>query len=168
MTTRQRIKTIWIVSAAVNGIAVLALAAGLLTDVSVDATESVPYVRPGQAARTTTDTNSDKGLPELAQLQRAASFDLRRPLIDPAKPQTAARTPARRTMSASLIGTVHEPGHSMAMFQTSDGIKFASEGETIPDRSGPVTVTTIGTKAVTVRFANQTRSLPLPLPPDAK
>ena len=60
---------------------------------------------------------------QLAELQQLCSLDLRKPLFEGPKALQAASAPPlpQSTMTVRLVGMVDEPGHSMAMFQKSDG-----------------------------------------------
>jgi hypothetical protein len=106
----------------------------------------------------------------LDELQRLSAVDLRAPLFDPppALPAPAAEVPVahRSTMTLRLVGTIVEPGHSMAMFQKPDGsIALCAQGQSIDEAAATVTVTHVSHHRVTVQFAGQSIELDLPEAP---
>jgi hypothetical protein len=152
--------------------AAIVLAGGLTMPVRVDAPQRQPG---GLAARSTASTatsrraggGDDEGR-QLAELQRLCSLDLRKPLFgSPAASQAApAPQPQQPTMTLRLVGLVNEPGHSMAMFQKTDGsIVFCAQGESVVDAGVPVTVIRIDPPKVTVQRAGTSLELALPPPP---
>jgi len=169
MNVRQR-KRLFILSAAVlalGGVAVLYV--GWATPVRVE-----PPEHGGATTRTPTSSNeatvddvADASRLSLDELQQLCATDLRPPLFDP-PPPTDTRTvaaPRPAPMTVRLIGTVFEPGHSMAMFQKRDGgIELCAEGERVDDAGGEVVVTRIDRQVVTVVYAGRTRQLEVPPP----
>jgi len=102
-----------------------------------------------------TQSNAQAG-PALNQLQSLASLPLRRPLRDPDKPQAAQKMPLR----ARLVGTVNEPGRSLAIFKLASGEhRFVPVDAQFDDPAGKVTVKQIDEQKVTVEYAGETQQL---------
>ncbi len=97
----------------------------------------------------------------LADLQRVCGVDLRRPLGEaPPAAGAASGAPAASPMTLRLVGTVNEPGHSVAMFQKPDGaMELCGLGQSIDDAGGAVTVTRIEAQKVTVQYGSQVLEL---------
>ena len=171
MTMRQR-KRLLIGAAGVVGLASVAVLAGGLA-LPVAAPVSVP---PPPIAATGTDaggspvgTDADAARRLAAGLEHVSRLDLRRPLYDPVTPPTTqAPDPAsaarpKSPMTARLVGTVIEPGHSVAFFQMADGmVRLCREGGTLDDSGGPITVKRIDGPRVTVEYAGSMHELTLP------
>ncbi len=128
-------------------------------DSPADAT--APATRPGR--------QEDRGgAPSLADLKRLAAIDLRRPLFDePTAGEASEQAPAPPApLPVSLIGIADEPGHSMAIFQTSKGgIKVCAEGQSVEADGVTVKVLEIDRGTVTVLHAGAPRELSLPPQP---
>ena len=180
MNVRQR-KNLIAASAALVALAGAAvLAAGLVLPVTISPSDSHTLARTagGKAASTqaiASDT-ADSSQQWREDLLRLCQVDLRRdlfevptvaaPAIDPATtPSTAAQA---SSLSIRLIGTIIEPGHSMALFQKATGIvELASQGDTFDDGGVAVTVVTVEPLKVTVRRAGVSIELVIPPPAPA-
>lgn len=166
MNPRQK-KRLLIVGAAVLGVvAVVIVGVGLSLPVRVDVDDSGVHVKVVSA--TSQDTKPQEvqaaGL-TLAQLQRLGAMPLRRPLYDAKQPvaTNVRQQPVAKPMTLRLVGTINEPGHSMAMFQKSDGsIELCALNQSIDDAGGAVTVTHIEPNQVTVKYGGQSRDLEIP------
>jgi hypothetical protein len=93
---------------------------------------------------------------------------LRRPLVDPPKPQTvisAANTVAQQPQSlpnVRLLGIALEAGHSMAFFAMPQGvIELRGIGETLGDSPGGPQVASIEDQKVVIRFQGRQINMPL-------
>jgi len=176
MHMRQRKQLVALSAAAVAVVAVAVLLVGLTRPVRVQA---APTQRPTPAPRTAqngqppvaTDVAEVKR-PTLAELQRVSAFDLRRPLYDPPKAASSdepdheevSAQRARQSMQVRLMGTTHEPGHSMALFRKMNSRQeWCKIGESVEDPGGPVKVTAIDMEKVTVEFRGQTFELDVPV-----
>jgi hypothetical protein len=168
MTVHQHKKVIGLAAAlvAVGGLAVLA--AGLSLPLGVETNPPAMHIAGAGAAAAPagapTPNGAEGSTPALAELQRLCAMDLRRPLHDSARPLSRGRSgpkvAPKPTMSVRLIGTVNEPGHSMAMFQKRDGsIALCAEGQSVDDAAAKVTVIRIEHQKVTVRHNGRSREL---------
>jgi len=174
MNVRQRKQVIG-VAAGVTGAAAVAVGAlGVLRPVRVAAPEAAGDLVPATALDAAPDAGAPGDGPTLAELRAVTAVDLRRPLFDPAPTATGgggggpnpAAGPATPRMAARLVGTVHERGHSMAMFQAADGsIVFCRVGEGLDDPAGRLTVTRIEPTRVEIAFDGEQRELELPASP---
>jgi hypothetical protein len=169
MTVRQRKKALAFSAAILGVLALLVLVVGLSLPARIAAREAEPGIDVPGADDAANDAQAEAAAAEasrqaLAELQRLCRADLRRPLYDP--PSAAGPSPGGPTTQAltlSLIGTVIEPGHSMAMFRKpAGGTVFCAVGESVDDAGGPVKVLGVDEDKVTVEFAGRTRELALP------
>jgi hypothetical protein len=169
MTVRGTRRLIGLAAALAGAAAVAILAAGLGLPVEVAVPEPAPGA--GVAAAGAPDggkadaARAARGRPPLAEFERLAALDLRRPLYDPpAEPRVAAAHPAT-PLTVRLIGTVNEPGHSMAMLRKADGsVAVCALGEGVDAAGGRVTVTGIGHRKATVRYGGRSHELVAPPP----
>ncbi|MFO8014766.1 MAG: hypothetical protein R6X20_15840 [Phycisphaerae bacterium] len=174
MTVRQRKMLIWLLAGALAAPAVAVVVLGLAVPVRVEtaqapATEGAQDEKPS-AKSATADAGDRPQRAALAELLRLCRANLRRPLYDADEPaedaktgKTAARRAARSPLTLRLIGTVNEPGHSMAMFQKKDGsIALCAQGESVDDAGGAVTVTQVEFEKVTVEYGNRSHELIIP------
>jgi hypothetical protein len=161
MTLRQTKRSI-IIAAAITALAALsAVVAGVAWPYDLGLDD--PGADPAPAAPGSSSANSPGGSApalDLAQLQALCAIDLRRPLLDdPTAAQAdqqpvVAAAPPGSALSLRLVGTAHEPGQSIALFQKPDGkIELCALGKTLDDPAGPVKVTHIEHRKVTVEFA---------------
>ncbi len=162
MNVRQRKRAIGLAAAAVGLAAVAVLAAGVAVPLETGPDEpDVPSSEgAGGAARdpAAEQAKAERARAKLAELQRVSGLDVRRPLQDAPVAGGASKVP----MTVRLIGTVDEPGHSMAMFQKKDGtIALCAEGQSVDDAGGAVTVKRIDQQTVTVEYADETIELVL-------
>ena len=170
MSIRQRNRLIYALAAASAGVGVGVLALVLLVpaELSSPASPVTSLPQPGVENREQIDPAPQAISPEL--LQAASAMDLRKPLFDPPPPLTpaqagAASAPTPTMASVRLVGTINEPGHSMAMFQKADGtIQVCATGDSIDDAGGKLTVTRIEGLKVTVQWGGQQRQLILDQP----
>ncbi len=159
------------------GLAVGVVAFGAVAVLALGLTAPVRVA--GDVAEAASDTTKEAGAsvgrpaaddsapahPPLAELVRLSQLDLRRPLYDPPAEETeqAASPKPATTMPVRLVGTVHEPGHSMAIFQKSNGlIEFAGPGQHIEDAGAKVTIVEVGRKTVTVAYGGASHQLTVP------
>lgn len=172
MNVRQRNNVIC-ATAALVGLGGLALLAWGLVDRVEVGSQNDPASRapvPDQAADGPASDDPAPARFEIAELQRLCARDLRRPLFDPA-PKLAEKTAtkkaaAKANLSVKLIGTVSEPGHSMAMLLKSDRtFAWCAEGQSIEDRGIELTVTKVDSDRVTVRYGGKVHELELPPKP---
>jgi hypothetical protein len=109
--------------------------------------------------------------PSLPALRRVCSLDLRRPLYDapPEKTPDVQPPAAKVPLAIRLLGTVQEPGHSMAMVQTSDGmIEVYAEGDRIDDAGSVFMIMKIEAEQVTIDHGGRSHTLTLPKPPEGE
>jgi hypothetical protein len=169
MTVRQRQRAIHLVAGIVglSGLAVFAAALAVPLDPgapgpdvqgAADGAAAAPAEAPAQAT-------PDAAGASLEDLARVCGMDLRRPLYDAPSPPPAAgaAAPPAAPMAVRLVGTIVEPGHSMAVFQKPDGsFELCAQGESVADAGGAVAVTAINQDKVTVQYLGQTQELALP------
>lgn len=164
MNPRQHKQLLW--SAAwvvVLGGLTLVLAGGTL-DVSVheEKPEGLRKLLATLATRPGAGGVPEKSRPDLAELMQVSGKELRRPLADPAA--TAVQNNSALTLQ--LVGTVMEPGHSVAMLRKADGnVEICACGQSVDDVGGPVVVREIGTDFVRVEYAGALRELRIPPEP---
>lgn len=172
MGVRRRKRLIWIGTIVLGLSAVGILIWGFIAPRDV----SVPVTGPAEISQQATGSadsawRNQKSLderPTHAELDPILSLNLRRPLYDPvvSAPQRAATPKPAATASpipVRLIGTIHEPGHSMAMFQKSDGsIEVCPQGQSVKDGQKEVKVITIGRRTVTVEHEGQSQDMAVP------
>jgi len=166
MNPRQKKRWLVAGAAGLGAIAVAIMVAGLSLPVRVDAKAS------DVGAKVVSTTSRDVKPREdqtkrltLAQLQRLGAMPLRRPLYDAKQPvaTNVSQQPVAKPMTLRLVGTINEPGHSMAMFQKSDGsIELCALNQSIDDAGGAVTVTHIEPNKVIVEYNGQSRDLEIP------
>lgn len=145
MNRRKIIPLLWTAAALLGGAAVSAVVLGVM--LPLDGADAViPTPRPTRSIE-----------PDLPPLQAFASvwrMDLQRPLQDVAA--TAA------PLGIKLVGTVDEPGRSMAMIGLRSGsIELKAVGEAIDDPAGPIRIVKIEPSAVTIEHAGTTAVLKL-------
>ncbi len=164
MNVRQRKRLIALAAALVGLAAAGVLVAGFLVPVTVPVHEVAPASDGPDVAP---NPNGDQApardgslpaLPALPTLQRLCGRNLRRPLYDP--PPVARAAAPKPAMTVQFIGTVIEPGQSVAMFRKSDGsIAWCAPGESVEDAGSEVRVTSVEYDKVTVQFAGESREL---------
>ena len=175
MNVRDRKRILGWAAATIALGGIVVLAAGLMTpvQVAVEGADTRPIVSRGTPASAPSERPKASGVAGLAleELQLLCTTDLRKPLFD-APPVPGAQGPAKSAaaaLSVRLLGTVDEPGHSMAILQTSNGsIEVCGEGQKTDDAGGGVTVLRIDHQKVTVMQGGQSHELvvpPLPTPP---
>jgi len=102
-------------------------------------------------------------LPSLQQFQQVWRKPLRRPLFDPPPAATAARTstpPPQAPLRIKLLGTVLEPGQSMAMFAVPPGtITIKRVGEAIGEAPNQAEIMDIQTDRAVLRCQGQTMTV---------
>lgn len=175
MTVRQRKTLIWLLAGALAAPSVAVLVLGGVVPVRVETEQA------GEPAAAADGTPQGQGASAaardapprraaMADLLRLCRTDLRKPLYDADEPaqdpkgrKAAARQAARSALTLRLIGTVNEPGHSMAMFQKKDGsIALCAQGESLDEAGGAVTVTRVEYEKVTVQYGNRSHELVIP------
>ena len=172
MTVRRRKLVLHASAVGVATLAMGVILAGLLAPTRPDVPSVEAVVQPAGAAtrggRATPGSNgSAADAYSLAQLQRVASMPLRQTLFpedepDPVLPNRPVVNTGR-PLSVQLLGTVIEPGKSMAFFKDSDqSVKLIFVGETADTVGGPVTVTDVVPRRVTLEHAGTTRQLAMP------
>lgn len=174
MKVRRRKSVIWLAAALLGAISASVLAWGVGYPVRVGATGAGEAPEPASravASDKAADGSADRDRrPPVEELVRLCEMELRRPLYEPepAERERADAEPgdepkASTSMTVRLIGTINEPGHSMAMFQKKDGsVELCAEGRSIEDGEGEVTVIEIEHQRVTVRHAGRERELVTP------
>lgn len=173
MTVRRRKMLIWLLAGALAAPSVAVVALGLTVPVRVETdqpsmTSGGPSEEPSAKAMAAASRDRQRRA-AMAQLLQLCQRDLRKPLYDSDSPaeaeadRTAARRPGPSSLTLRLIGTVNEPGHSMAMFQKKDGsIALCAQGESVDDAGGPVTVTRVEYEKVSVQCGNRAHELVIP------
>jgi hypothetical protein len=166
MTVQQRKRAIGLVAGLVGlaGLAILAAAVAVPLETGApEPAPQAPAVGPPPDDRGA-DQTPGASRPTLGELARVSAMDLRRPLHDP--PATAAAAPKAASavpMTVRLVGTIVEPGHSMAVFRKADGsFELCAQGESVTDAGGAVTVTGVAPEKVTVEYAGQAQELAVP------
>jgi hypothetical protein len=177
MNVRQRKRMLYL-AAGLCGAGVAAVVTwGLITPVEVTAARpSFQLSSAGQSTQPSDRASArhTPARPSLEQLQRLASMKLRQPLYDPEP--TQAQKQAKQTqpshshqpdaqLTLRLVGTVQEPGHSMAMFQTQDGtIELCAQGHSVENGGDQavVKVTRVEHRKVVVQYNGQSHELSLP------
>ncbi|MCC7409034.1 MAG: hypothetical protein IT442_13270 [Phycisphaeraceae bacterium] len=97
--------------------------------------------------------------PTRESLLALGSLPLRRPLYDTAAVTAAAPTKVVPPLRVKLLGTVIEPGQSVAIVQDSTGkTLFLDVGQTVED----ATIQSIEPDRVTVRYYDEDRELVMP------
>lgn len=174
MTLRQRKTVIWLLAGVLAAAAAAIVVAGLVVPVRVetdDGSSAGGKAKVSSAARVTGKGSSRPQRPALADLLGLCRTDFRRPLYDADElaenPKTgkaaAGKRAVRSPLTLQLIGTVNEPGHSMAVFRKRDGsIALCAQGESIDHAGGPVTVTQVEYEKVTVRYGSRSHELVIP------
>lgn len=172
MNVRQRKRLIWVLAAGLVACSTGLLAWGVAVPVRVVPT--APAVAVSALADSDTQTDSARARrsapsrPSLDALQQLAGSNLREPLYDPPPPSakpTNKREPPEPAprLTLRLVGTIQEAGHSMAMFQKSDGtIKLCAEGDHVKDGKNAVKVTRVAFRTVTVEHGGRSHELALP------
>jgi hypothetical protein len=172
MNLRQRKRIIGLAAALLGLGAVAVLAVGLILPVQIAAT---PAAARAEVARVVpppagppAKSAADAAQALAADLQRLSGRDLRRPLFDsPAEARGTPGSPVRPPLTMQLIGTLNEPGHSMAMLQKADGsVVLCAQGQSVDDAGGKVTVTRIEKQKISVLYADEPQDLvvvPVPL-----
>jgi hypothetical protein len=169
MTVRQRKRVIGLVAGLVGlaGLAVLVGAVAAPLETAAPGPAPQPPAGGPPTDQRGADQTPDASRPTLGELARVSAMDLRRPLWDP--PATAAAAPNAASavpMTVRLVGTIVEPGHSMAVFRKADGsFELCAQGESVTDAGGAVTVTAVAPEKVTVEYAGQAQELAVPLRP---
>ena len=169
MNVRDRKRILgWAAAATALG-GVVVLAAGLATP--------MPLAVGGGSARPIASTQPPASGPSerpkapgvagltLEELLSLCATDLRKPLFDaPAGPTAQGPAkPAAAALGVRLLGTVDEPGHSMAILQAANGaIEVCGEGQKTDDANGGVTVIRIDHQKVTVMMGGQSHELVVP------
>ena len=168
MSLRRRKRIIWLAAAVVASAGAATLVWGLALPVNIAVDGSTSHAEtPGAGDLLAGAARNAPVHPmvSLDELQRVCGLDLRRPLGEaPMAASGVTGGPAKSPMTLRLVGTVNEPGHSMAMFQKVDGsIELCALGQSIDDAGGTVTVTRIEEQKVVVQYGAQ--SLELVVPP---
>mgnify|MGYP006267745973 FL=1 len=175
MTLRQRTRALYVSAIGIAAAALLVCGWGALAPARVAEPGWAPSSSAGVASGDpvgNNDTPPTGRHPQysLVQLQRVASMNLRPSLFPQAQPASSrpqAVQPAR-ALSIQLLGTVIEPGKSMALFEDSDrSIKLMFEGETADTLAGLVTVNSIEPRRVVIEHGGATHELAMPEEPEA-
>ncbi|MCC7409227.1 MAG: hypothetical protein IT442_14270 [Phycisphaeraceae bacterium] len=127
-----------------------------LATIDLDAPPSLP----GGVTLTASSSSADaSSTPTRESLLALGSLPLRRPLYDTAVAEMAAPTKVVPPLRVKLLGTVIEPGQSVAILQDSAGkTLFLSAGQTVEE----ATVQSIEPDRVTVRYYDEDRVLLMP------
>jgi len=170
MTVRQRKQ--WIVLAAalvaLVGAGLLAMALVVPVRVAIPSNATDPQLSPPQASETPT---ASEPAVTLADLERIAAMDLRHPLDDPSPMAPAGSAPLAPPSgpppAISLVATILEPGHSMAVFRKAGGaLVLCPQGQRIDDADGgPIIVTAVEREKVVVEYGGYSHELLFPPKP---
>lgn len=170
MKVRRKKQMIGLTAALLAATGAAVAICGVLIPVRVE-TDLSPQMGSAVTSQIDTVVVAPQSLPPrftVEQLRQICAIDLRQPLFDPpsATPlDPAAQAPPPAALPATLVATVHEAGHSMAMFRKSDGLnEWLAEGEQLNDGAGAVIVRKIERDVVTVTFGGRTEQLKVPLP----
>ncbi|GEM_PF-1670137 len=176
--TLGRQKTVLFIAATVVALAgVTILVAGIVMPVAVVPSTSVELLITGSPSKEGNDVPNDtqeKSKAWRQDLLTICSVDLRPPLFD--APSLASATKVGdsvtqgespvvqvATLSVRLVGTIVEPGHSMALvMQPTGDVKLVAPGEHFEDSGVAVMVVKIERWKVTVLRAGQQMDLHLP------
>jgi hypothetical protein len=158
MTPRYSNRHLWIASAAMLGLSVAAIALAMTMPIDdLAATRLSPGV-PGAIVREPQHISRE-------QLERDASRQLQQPLLDSPAPATDAPVVAPAVPLPPLIGTIVEPGRSVALVQIPDAtISFKHVGDTIADAR----IVAIDMTSMTVVRQGQTVSVRMSRPEPVK
>jgi len=112
------------------------------------------------------EENAPPAGPSMEELQRLCAIDLRKPLdADSADAAPESAASAGAPLPVQLIGTIHEPGHSMAMLRKANGtIEVCAEGDRVEEGAVSVQVTRVERDKITVKFDGASRELVVPPP----
>jgi len=167
MNIRQRKKLLWSAAVLVGLASLGVVLAGWLWPLRINAALSDKLLTtlrggggPDKAGTTRTRPPARLDLAELAQL---AARDIRRPLSGPDAASGASPSAA---LTVQLVGTMQEPGHSMALLKKGDGtFAVCAVGESVDDVGGPAVVTRIDPDRISVQYAGAIRELIIPPTP---
>ena len=178
MNTRQRKRSIWLAAALLALGSAALIAWGLAAPVRLTPPKraNLPSIEPVAANQPDTPPNPannppSSNRPALAELTRLTAIDLRKPLYPPETEKnktkddnTQPAPPPQNPLTLRLVGTIIEPGHSMAMLQNTrdQSIQLCPEGETIEHGNGKVTVTRVDPHKATVQYAGRSHVLETP------
>ncbi|MGA2230835.1 MAG: hypothetical protein ABSH22_08040 [Tepidisphaeraceae bacterium] len=144
MTTRKATQLLWRTAVLVvaAGVLTIGLAAALPLD-----TPSVDTADAAAAPATSPSDSLDGSLPALADFAKVWSIDLGHNVVEQPPPSAAdAVLAATPPPTIHVIGTIVEPGHSLAMILGGDG-KTVFQG--VGDVSGGAKITAISIDSVT-------------------
>jgi hypothetical protein len=175
MNARQRKRMLYLATGLLTAVTAGVVAWGLTTSVRIE-TSPISIELPASSAHKTnedtapaTSPTQATARPSLPTLKRLASMPLRRPLREPDKEKDTQKTKAkpnpepREPLGVTLIGTVIEPGHSMAILKKRDGtIELCRTGQQIKHNGRAVKVITVTRRGATVTYAGQKRRLQMP------
>lgn len=176
MTVRRKTNLIRLTTAVIALTSAVVIVGGFMVAVEIEAPASTQGagatgVRPTVAEQVSSDVPQVPGLDHLVRL---CERDLRAPLFDAPTPvavetvEPAAPAPTSTGLSVKLLGTIIEPGHSMAMLQKSDGsVALIEAGQSIDDGGAKVVVAVVELRRVVIRIGNESHELVLP-PPTAE
>jgi len=151
MNTQQIKTTLWFTCGALLFASAVTIVWGLCSPYGVVDTHAPPSTRMGDFAE-----GPRTHRPVLATFGSVWNLNLRRPLYDQPARVAAKPTPKTPALPARLVGTVIEPGRSVAMFITKAGkIELLGIGETV----GNMEVLAITHESATVRHASRTIEL---------
>jgi len=162
---RKRLITGAAVAVAASGLALLAAGFAFPIKVSSPTATLAPRAA-SRPAEVSAGTPQRTGLADLTlgELQALCATDLHRPLFDP--PGAAAsqgESPSATPLTLQLLGTIDEPGHSVAIFLARDGsIRLCSPGESLDDAGGPARLLSVEHQKATVLYAGQRHDLVMP------
>ncbi len=176
MNERRRKMVIVTAAGVLLAVALVVLALGLMLPITAPVSHDASSVAASDAApaaATPTAPDARRRAIPLDQLVAICSRDWQQPLFDSPE-QIAAQQAAQRQqamaqappLSAQLVGTIVEPGRSMAVFALADGsFGICGEGESIDQSGVPLTVTRVARLKVTVHYNGVEHELELPEPP---
>ncbi len=159
MTTHRLRIILWTCAAVAIGLAAMLIQQTAADPAAMAPVTGDPSLSSGRASASTQKRNTPVTPAAIAQVSR---LDLRRPLFDPPPVAVEAKPVVRSTsrMSLRLVGTINEPGHSMAMLGgAGDGIQIKSVGESVDLSGSPAQVLSIETDRVRVRYLGKEHEL---------
>lgn len=172
MNVRQRKKVIWLTAVVVGVASLVLLFTGFCVPIKTTKSKTVFQSEVSATAGVFGETSNDKENTNVSnlsfdELKRLCEKNLRKPLYDKPIPEPeksdAASSASNSSLPLRLIGTANEPGHSIAMFQKSDGsIELCVENENMDNAGETVTVIKIEHQKVIVEYGGETYELVIP------
>ncbi len=167
MNVRRQKRLISLTAAVIAVAAIATLVVGLSAPVDIEAAPTTRLSVDDANPDTASDPNTETNKLTLTDLRRVSSLDLRRPLFeDPTPAVTQTQAQPTVPLNLTLVGTVQEDGHSMAMLRKADGsITVCAEGATLDNPAGTITIKQVETDRVTLIHRGLPRVLEITVTP---